>query len=164
MGGAVDQELHHELRPKQAGHYRHDAKSLLRAVRAGDAAAARRVRDVLGDRVARRFVLADALHVLALEHGYRSWPAFKHSVKQQATTVRQVYRVGAFGHEEYAAEADRLLEAARADDQDALLRLRDRVPRLSGLDGQAVAARATQADARVCIAREFGFRTWAELA
>jgi signal transduction histidine kinase len=45
-----------------------------------------------------------------------------------------------------------------------LLRLRDRVPRLSGLDDQAVAARATQAGARVCIAREFGFRTWAELA
>jgi hypothetical protein len=126
--------------------------------------AANRAGNVLGGRIAGRFVLADALHVLALEHGYRSWPAFLHSVRQQATTVRQVYRVGAFGHEEYAAEADRLLEAARADDQDALLRLRGRVPRLSGLDGHAVAARATQADARVCIAREFGFRTWAELA
>ena len=160
----MDQELHHELRPKGAGQYRAEAKSLLRAVRVGDADAANRARNVLGGRIAGRFVLADALHVLALEHGYRSWPAFMHSVKQQATTVRQVYRVGAFGHEEYAAEADRLLEAARADDQDALLRLRDRVPRLSGLDDQAVAARATQAEARVCIAREFGFRTWAELA
>lgn len=160
----MDQELHHELRPKGAGQYRAEAKRLLRAVRAGDAHAANRARNVLGGRIAGRFVLADALHVLALEHGYRSWPAFLHSVKQQATTVRQVHRVGAFGHEEYAAEADRLLEAARADDQDALLRLRDRVPRLSGLDDQAVAARATQAEARVCIAREFGFRTWAELA
>lgn len=160
----MDQELHHELRPKGVGQYRAEAKSLLRAVRAGDADAAGRARDVLGGRIADRFVLADALHVLALEHGYRSWPAFMHSVKQQATTVRQVYRVGAFGHEEYEAEADRLLEAARAGDQDALLRLRDRVPRLSGVDDQAVAGRATQADARVCIAREFGFRTWAELA
>lgn len=160
----MDQELHHELRPKGVGQYRAEAKSLLRAVRAGDADAANRARNVLGGRIADRFVLADALHVLALEHGYRSWPAFMHSVRQQATTVRQVYRVGAFGHEEYAAEADRLLEAARADDQDALLRLRDRVPRLSGLDDQGVAARATQAEARVCIAREFGFRTWAELA
>src|SRR6516162_3333964 len=160
----MDQELHHELRPKGAGQYRAEAKSLLRAVRAGDADAANRARTVLGGRFADRFVLADALHVLALEHGYRSWPAFLQSVKQQAPTVRRVYRVGAFGHEEYAAEADRLLEAARAGDQDALLRLRDRVPRLSGLDDQVVAARATQADARVCIAREFGFRTWAELA
>src|SRR6516164_11654630 len=157
----MDQELHHELRPEGVGRYRAEAKSLLRAVRAGDADAANRARNVLGGRIDGRFVLADALHVLALEHGYRSWPAFMHSVKQQATTVRQVYRVGAFGHEEYAAEADRLLEAARAGDQDALLRLRDRVPRLSGRDDQAVAARATQADARVCVAREFGFRTWA---
>jgi hypothetical protein len=160
----MDQELHHELRPKGVGQYRAEAKSLLRAVRARDAEAANRARNVLGGRIAGRFVLADALHVLALEHGYRSWPAFLHGVKQQARPVRQVYRVGAFGHEEYAAEADRLLEAARADDQDALLRLRDRVPRLSGLGDQAVAARATQAEARVCIAREFGFRTWAELA
>ncbi|MDR2985764.1 MAG: hypothetical protein LBV34_13085, partial [Nocardiopsaceae bacterium] len=103
----MDQELHHELRPKGVGHYRAEAKSLLRAVRAGDADAANRARNVLGGRFADRFVLADALHVLALEHGYRSWPAFMHSVRQQATTVRQVYRVGAFGHEEYAAEADR---------------------------------------------------------
>ena len=106
----MDHELHHELRPKGAGQYRAEAKSLLRAVRAGDADAANRARTVLGGRFADRFVLADALHVLALEHGYRSWPAFVRSVKQQVTTVRRVYRVGAFGHEEYAAEADRLLE------------------------------------------------------
>ena len=157
----MDQELHHELRPKSAGQYRDEAKSLLRAVRAGDTAAEQRAREVLGDRVARRFVLADALHVLALEHGYRSWPAFKHVVEQQAATVRPLYRVGAFGHEVYEAWADRLLTGARSGDADALERLRQRVPRL---DGQDVAARATQADARVALAREYGFRTWGELA
>jgi Ankyrin repeats (many copies)/Ankyrin repeats (3 copies) len=160
----VDQELHHELRPKQVGHYRDEAKSLLRAVRAGDAVAARRARGVLGGRVARRFVLADALHVLALEHGYRSWPAFKHAVEEQAPTARPVYRIGAFGHETYEASADRLLTAARDGDADALLRLRHRVPRLSGEDDQAIAARATHEDARVALAREYGFRTWGELA
>jgi hypothetical protein len=36
----MDQELHHELRPKGVGQYRAEAKSLLRAVRAGDADAA----------------------------------------------------------------------------------------------------------------------------
>lgn len=157
----MDQELHHELRPKQAGQYRDEAKSLLRAVRAGDVAAARRAREVLGNRVARRFVLADALHVLALEHGYRSWAAFKHVVEQQAATVRPLYRVGAFGHEVYEAWADRLLAGARSGDADTLLRLRQRVPRLHGED---VAARATQADARIALAREYGFRTWDELA
>jgi hypothetical protein len=163
-GGAVDQELHHELGLKRAGQYRDEAKSLLRGVRAGDPAAARRAREALGDRVARRFVLADALHVLALEHGYRSWPAFKHAVEEQAPTARAVYRVGAFGHEEYQAWADRLLTAARSGDGDALLRLRQRVPRLSGESDEAIAARATQADARVALAREYGFRTWGELA
>jgi hypothetical protein len=160
----VDRELHHELRPRQVGQYRDEAKSLLRAVRAGDATAARRAHDVLGDRVTRRFVLADALHVLALEHGYRSWPAFKHVAEQQAGTVRPLYRVGAFGHEVYEDWADRLLAAVRSGDADALLRLRQRVPRLSGEDDQDLAARATQADARIVLAREYGFRTWGELA
>ncbi|HEY2551121.1 MAG TPA: ankyrin repeat domain-containing protein [Streptosporangiaceae bacterium] len=160
----MGQELHHELRAKQAGQYRDEAKSLLRAVRAADAAAAQRAREVLGDRVARRFVLADALHVLALEHGYRSWPAFKHAVEKQGPTTRPLYRVGAFGHEEYEGWAGRLLAAARGGDADALLRLRQRVPRLSGEDDQNIAGQATQADARIALAREYGFRTWGELA
>lgn len=160
----MDQELHHELRPKQVGQYRDEAKSLLRGVRAADAAAERRARDVLGDRLAHRFVLADALHVLAVEHGYRSWPVFKHVVENQAATARPLYRVGAFGHEEYEAWADRLLAGARGRDADAVQRLRQRVPRLSGEDDKGIAARATQADARVALAREYGFRTWGELA
>ena len=60
--------------------------------------------------------------------------------------------------------ADRLLAAAGSGDADALLRLRQRVPRLSGEDDQDIAARATQADARIALAREYGFRTWGELA
>ena len=48
----MDHELHHELRPKGAGQYRAEAKSLLRAVRAGDADAANRARTVLGGRFA----------------------------------------------------------------------------------------------------------------
>jgi hypothetical protein len=51
--------------------YRKDAKRLVRAVRAGDAEALARVERALGARG--RFVLADAQHVVAVEHGYRSW-------------------------------------------------------------------------------------------
>jgi hypothetical protein len=161
----VDQELHHELRPKRVEHYRDEAKALLRAVRGGDAVAARRAQDALGDRVHDRFVLADALHAVAREHGYRSWPAFKHDAEaKQAGAVRPVYRVGAFGQKTYAAWADRLLVAAREREQDALLRLRQHVPRLSTEDDDTIAAHATEADARVCLAREYGFRTWTELA
>lgn len=56
-------------------HCRKDAKRLLREVGAGDAAALARAQAVLGERAQRRFVLADAQHVVASERGYRSWPA-----------------------------------------------------------------------------------------
>ena len=161
----MDQELHHELRPRGVEHYRREAKALLRAVRRGDPAGAARARDALGDRVGDRFVLADALHVVAVEHGHRSWPAFKHDAEAAGgRPVRPVYRVGAFGQATYAAWADRLLAAAQRSEPDATQRLRAGVPRLRDDDDAAIATRATQADARVCSAREYGFRTWAELA
>lgn len=59
-------------------HCRKEAKRLLRAVSAGDADALARAREVLGDRVHRRFILTDAQHVVANERGYRSWPALAH--------------------------------------------------------------------------------------
>lgn len=91
----MDQELHHELRPERIERYRDEAKMLLRAVRGGDAVAAQRAREALGDRVDDRFVLADALHVVALEHGHRSWPAFKHDLAAHADgSVRPVGRIG----------------------------------------------------------------------
>lgn len=55
-------------------HCRKDAKRLLRAVTAGDTGALARATEVLGDRPLRRFGLSDALHVVANERGYRSWP------------------------------------------------------------------------------------------
>lgn len=53
---------------------RKDAKRLLRSYQAGDEAAVRRAQAVLGKRAERRFKLSDALHVLAVEAGFRSWP------------------------------------------------------------------------------------------
>jgi hypothetical protein len=61
-------------------HCRKDAKRLLRAVRAGDADALTRAREVLGGRVEQRFGLSDAQHVVATERGYRSWPALAREV------------------------------------------------------------------------------------
>jgi len=60
-------------------YYRKRAKALVRAHRRGDAEARARAARVLGDRD--RFVLADALHVIAQEHGLRSWPELKRSVE-----------------------------------------------------------------------------------
>lgn len=160
----MDQELHFELSPKRIERYRDEAKGLLRAVRAGDAAAARRARQALGDRSAERFVLADALHVLALEHGYRSWPACKRELDAAGDAgVRAVGRIGADAAAAYAVWAERLLAAARRGEEEAVARLRAQVPRLGGEDGPGIAARASAEDARVCLAREYGFRTWEEL-
>ena len=53
--------------------HRKDAKSLVRAFRAGEPAAVTRAETGLGARARRRFVLADAQHVVALEAGFRSW-------------------------------------------------------------------------------------------
>jgi hypothetical protein len=161
----VDQELHHELRPHGVEHYRREAKALLRAVRADEAAARSRADAALGQRARERFVLADALHVVAVEHGFRSWPAFKREAETAADAgVRPVGRIGASPSTTYAGWADRLLAAARRRDPEAVERLRTRVPRLARNGDEAIGERATAADAQLCLAREYGFRTWAELA
>ena len=53
---------------------RREARALLRAASSGDSAAYGRATAVLGARADARFVLADALHVVARERGARSWP------------------------------------------------------------------------------------------
>ena len=161
----MDQELHHELRPHGVEHYRREAKAVLRAARAGDADARSRAEEALGDRARERFVFADALHVVAVEHGFRSWPAFKRDCERRADgAVRPVGRIGAFPASRYAESADALLDAARRGEGDAIARMRGRVPRLQDAGGDAIARTATTADARICLALEYGMRTWAELA
>jgi hypothetical protein len=59
---------------RQLDSLRREARDLLRAARSGEAAAHARAASVLADRVDERFVLADALHVVARERGARSWP------------------------------------------------------------------------------------------
>ena len=59
--------------------HRKDAKRLVRAYRAGDPEAVARVDRALGARARARFLLSDALHVVAVERGYRTWPDLKRS-------------------------------------------------------------------------------------
>lgn len=61
---------------RQLDALRREARALLRAAAAGDPTAGERAAAVLGGRAAERFVLADALHVVAREHGATSWPAY----------------------------------------------------------------------------------------
>ncbi len=58
---------------------RRQAKRLRQDVSAGDPDAMRRALDVLGPRT--EFKHADALHVIAREHGYDSWPKLKLSLE-----------------------------------------------------------------------------------
>jgi hypothetical protein len=71
----------HEQIPDGADldYYRKRAKALVRAHRRGDADARARAARSLGD--GDRFLLADALHVIAREHGLRSWPELKRAVE-----------------------------------------------------------------------------------
>jgi hypothetical protein len=60
---------------RQLDSLRREARMLQRAAASGDGDARRRAAAVLGSRLEERFVLADALHVVARERGARSWPA-----------------------------------------------------------------------------------------
>jgi hypothetical protein len=63
------------------------AKALVRAYRAGEPEAVRRVDAVLGDRAHERFLLSDAQHVLAREQGFRTWQELKHALESRAAWV-----------------------------------------------------------------------------
>jgi hypothetical protein len=65
-------------------HHRKDAKRLLRAARAGAPEALARAAAALGKDTQDRLQLSDALHVVAREQGYRSWPELKHATERSA--------------------------------------------------------------------------------
>jgi hypothetical protein len=151
----LEQPAHPDLE-----YYRKQAKHLLRSYGTGDAAARARAADVLGERVAERFLLSDAQFVLAQEHGFRNWADFRaHIQSQSATGDRPVARLwGAPGS--YASTADALLTELRRGDPGALQRLRAYVPRYAAATD---ASTAELRDARLIIVRELGFPTWREL-
>jgi Ankyrin repeats (3 copies) len=155
-------DRHFELPPHpNLEYYRKQAKHLQRAYTTGDAAAQARVADVLGDRAAERFLLSDAQFVLAQEHGFQTWAEFRAHIESQRTTDdRPVSRLSGIGPGTYASMADALLTDLRRNDPGALQRLRAYVPRHTAATD---ASTAELRDARLIIAREFGFPTWREL-
>jgi hypothetical protein len=129
--------------------YRKEAKALLKAFRAGAAEASARAEAVLGDRARERFRLADAQHVVAVEHGYPTWPALKHAA-ETAAPERPVGRIGLQPVSFYEERAKALAAGIAARDEESLARARAYVPR--GAD-----------DPYVVVAREYGFETWRAL-
>jgi hypothetical protein len=159
-------ERHHALpaRPNLAW-YRKGAKQLQAAVATRDPEALERAREVLGERVGERFLLADAQHVIAQEHGHRSWPDFQRVVRGRREDDRPVDRIGLGDESGYDERARCLQEDVGAGRDDALRRVRAYVPRLAGVsDAGLVSVALERRDARLVVAREYGFRTWRELA
>lgn len=137
--------------------YRKDAKQLLRAFRVGEPEALERAHEALGGRADERFQLGDAQQVVAVEHGYGSWPQLKHAL-EDAEPERPVERIGLEPLSFYEGRARELIAAA-AERDSAIRRVRAHVPRLGDFGGGALDLR----DAELVIAREYGFGTWREL-
>jgi ankyrin repeat protein len=139
-------------------HYRKDAKQLLRAFRVSEQEALQRANQALGERAHERFQLGDAQHVVAIEHGYGSWPQLKHAL-EHAQSDRPVERIGLQPVSFYEERARELIAAAAERRDSAIRRVRAQVPRLGDFAGGVLDLR----DGDLVIAREYGFGTWREL-
>ncbi len=145
--------MHHELPERlDLDWYRRRARELVRAYWAYDPEA----RERAGQR--ERFQLADAQRVIALEHGYRNWTDFKRWLESRSPEP-PVGRIGRAPLSTYHARAQQLVEAVAAGQDDALRRVRAHVPRLANFAGRDLELR----EARLVIAREYGFLTWRDL-
>lgn len=147
--------MHHELPERlDLEWYRKSAKELVRAFRQGDDDARSRVVEAIGERASVQ--LSDAYHVVAAEHGFASWADFKRWVE----TREPEPRVGRIGREPIATHEERaraLVAEVRAGRDGPLRRVRAFLPRY---EGGAIGLR----DAKVVVAREYGFPSWRDLA
>jgi hypothetical protein len=69
--------------PRNLAQQRKRAKDLIRAARAGDAAALARIRAVRADAAVRPLRLADAQYALAVDEGFDSWPALVAALQER---------------------------------------------------------------------------------
>lgn len=138
---------------------RRRAKELLKAVRAGDAEAAARVRRVL-PRLPAEFALADAQWVIAREHGHPSWPKLKAYVERVTGRpgIVRAFRREISYYEERAAGLVSVWEGRLPDALEVIRRFHP--DRRGASDEEICSAPFTLADARLVLAREHGFDTW----
>jgi hypothetical protein len=152
---------------------RKQAKELLREYHAGNTAAADRFRGIsprLADSSQTKDVtLADAQFVLAREYGFESWARLKQHIEVLPHPKLEPF-------ERVAAD---IVVICGSDDADALQRITDLIGRTypypdrrAQLQQHLMVVRGpesriediTLADARLIVARRFGFESWAELA
>jgi hypothetical protein len=149
--------MHHELPERlDLDWYRAQARALLRSYRNGEQDAGDRVLEALGARPIVK--LADTQRTIAREHGFARWADFKRWIEAHSPEP-PVGRIGRQPIEVYQRRAEELVEQARRGDVDALRRVRAHVPRLSQFSGGEL----DLLDARIVVAREYGFPTWRDL-
>jgi len=152
--------MHHELPARlDLEWYRKRAKALVRSYAAGDTEATERIAETLGTRARERFRLTDAQWVIAQEHGFRNWAEFARWVETRGPEP-PVGRIGRRPLGAYVERALALSGAAATGDENAVRRVRAHVPRLAGFRG----GQLPLADAKLVVAREYGFPTWRDLA
>lgn len=120
------------------GQLRHQARDLLRAARAGDAAAAGRIRAV-----SERVTMAAAQLAVAREYGFASWPRLKDHVE----TLGLAQKVDAF------------LEASIRDWTGRAARLLARTPEIAGYDFRTAVVLGEAAQAQEMLRRDPGLAT-----
>ena len=145
---------------------RKQAKALLRRLRAGDPDALARARarhsgiDPSRPEATR---LADAQLVLAREYGFASWPRLVHYYEAAERLQQRVQRSrrSVPGGRFLDAQVRSLLAQHRAGEATAGRLLAAYVPRCYGLRPDAALATAvTEDDARLAVARQYGFPSW----
>ena len=125
--------MHHELPERlDVVWYRARARELHRSVQAGNAESQRRVEEAIGRRPS--FKLADAQHVIALEHGFTHWGDFKRWVETRLPEPK-VGRIGRAPISTYEQRAETLVNEVCACDADGTRRVRHHVPRLARFTG-----------------------------
>ncbi len=146
------------------------ARELLRALRAGDAAAIGRLRqhhtrwaEVDEATIRQLAALHDAQFVLAREQGFASWPKLKAYAEPSADSRHTRLFVADV---EWIADRARGLVTTRLSAGPAVLeQIREWHPRFEDAsDDDIRAAEFSEDDARLVYAREHGFSTWRELA
>lgn len=149
---------HHDLpAPPAPDALSRDADALADGVRADDPAALERAGSSVDG-----FDVDQARRVVAGEFGYDGWSALLDAAAEPGSP-RPVSRLGKDLSLYEARVSTYLSELAKGDDG-AARRFRGHVPRLAGrTDNTALAAEATEDDARVVVAREGGCLTWREM-
>lgn len=145
---------------------RKQAKALLRRLRAGDPNALGRAHaqhSGLDPSRPQTFRLADAQLVIAREYGFASWPRlvrYYEAAERLQQRVRRS-RTSIPGGSFLDRRVGGLLARHRAGDMQAGRQLAAYVPRFYGLPpGAALAAAVTEDDARLAVARQYGFASW----